>query len=136
LANRYDEAGFVRPPSPAAGRGDGRLVIEEMENASPGRAKRIAARGKAEAFDADGLLLPLTVRPIRQGDTIIPFGQRGEKKLKEILIDRKIPRDERWGRPAVCDSEGTILWIPGVIRSAHAPVTSATRCAKIVSYFK
>ncbi len=136
LANRYDEARFVAPGKPAAGKAGGGLRAEEMENVTPGRAKRIAARGKAEAFDSDRLRLPLIVRPIRQGDSIIPFGRRGEKKLKEILIDRKIPREERWGRPAVCDSEGTILWVPGVIRSAHAPVTSATRCAKILSYFK
>ncbi|HEX2720449.1 MAG TPA: tRNA lysidine(34) synthetase TilS, partial [Candidatus Deferrimicrobium sp.] len=50
-----------------------------------------------------------------------------EKKVKEILIDRKIPRDDRWGRPVVCDGEGGILWIPGVLRSAHAPVTPETR---------
>jgi tRNA(Ile)-lysidine synthase len=77
----------------------------------------------------------LSVRPLRPGDRILPFGQGREKKLKEILIDRKIPGDERWGRPVVCDSEGTILWIPGVIRSGHAPVTRMTRCAKILCYF-
>jgi hypothetical protein len=30
-------------------------------------------------------------------------------------------------RPVVCDSEGTILWIPGLARSFHAPVTGKTR---------
>jgi len=47
--------------------------------------------------------------------------------VKEILIDRKVPREERWGRPVVCDAEGAILWIPGVLRSALAPVTPKTR---------
>ena len=85
-------------------------------------------------FDAAGLALPLTVRPLRAGDRIRPFGagaggnaRDGEKKVKEILIDRKVPRDERWGRPVVCDADGAILWIPGVLRSAHAPVTPETR---------
>jgi len=85
-------------------------------------------------FDAAALRLPLTVRPLRAGDRIRPFGgsaggnaRDGEKKVKEILIDRKIPRDERWGRLVVCDAEGAILWIPGVLRSAHAPVTPDTR---------
>jgi tRNA(Ile)-lysidine synthase len=98
------------------------------------QARRLAAKGDAEVFDAAGLTLPLTVRPLRAGDRIRPFGWHagrnaldGEKKVKEILIDRKIPRDDRWGRPVVCDAEGAILWIPGVLRSAHAPVTPETR---------
>ncbi|MGB7631702.1 MAG: tRNA lysidine(34) synthetase TilS [Candidatus Deferrimicrobium sp.] len=85
------------------------------------------------------MTLPLTVRPLRAGDRIRPFGgiaggnaRDGEKKVKEILIDRKIPRDDRWERPVVCDAEGAILWIPGVLRSAHAPVTPETRMTAIL----
>ena len=85
-------------------------------------------------FDAAGLALPLMVRPLRTGDRIRPFGRGagrnardGAKKVKEILIDRKVPREERWGRPVVCDSKGAILWIPGVLRSDHAPISPETR---------
>ncbi|WP_349257962.1 tRNA lysidine(34) synthetase TilS [Candidatus Deferrimicrobium sp.] len=115
----------------------GRVVMFTWESRGKGtaaQAKRLAANGDAEMFDTDGLMLPLTVRPLRAGDRIRPFGRGarkdargGEKKVKEILIDRKIPRDDRWGRPVVCDAEGEILWIPGVLRSAHAPVTPETR---------
>ncbi|MBP2673852.1 MAG: tilS [Deltaproteobacteria bacterium] len=135
LTNRYEEVRFVPSGKPGMRTG-GSLRTVEMEHVTPARAKRVAARGDAEVFDAEALRFPLHVRPLRRGDRIRPFGQRGEKKLKEILIDRKVPREERWGRPAVCDSEGRILWIPGVVRSAHAPVTSSTKCAKILSYFK
>ncbi len=103
------------------------------------QAKRLAGKGDAEVFDAAGLTLPLTVRPLRAGDRIRPFGRGagrnardGQKKVKEILIDRKIPRDDRWGRPVVCDANGAILWIPGVLRSAHAPVTPETRMTAIL----
>lgn len=134
LANRYEEARFERqggvPP-----RTPGNLRVEDAGAVTPARARRIAAGGNAEVFDAEGLRLPLTVRPVRQGDRILPFGQSAEKKLKEILIDRKVPGGERWGRPAVCDSDGNILWVPGVLRSGLAPVTRKTRCAKILSYF-
>ena len=105
-----------------------------MGKRTPAQAKRLAAKGDAEVFDAAGLTLPLTVRPLRAGDRIRPFGasadgnaRDGGKKVKEILIDRKVPREERWGRPVVCDAEGAILWIPGVLRSALAPVTPETR---------
>ena len=121
------------------GTGMMRLVWEEKGRVSPVQAKRLAAKGDAEVFDAGGLTLPLTVRPLRAGDRIRPFGEGagrdardGGKKVKEILIDRKIPRDDRWGRPVVCDAEGAILWIPGVLRSAHAPVTPETRKAALL----
>jgi len=134
LANLYEES-RIAPAPPARGKPSGALRVESIGKMTPSGAKRIAAKGNVEVFDADGLRLPLSVRPLRQGDRIRPFGMDAEKKLKEILIDRKIPREERWGRAAVCDSEGKILWVPGVVRSAHASVTSATRCAKIINYF-
>ena len=125
----------------ALGRKD-RIVTFSWETkgkGSPAQARRLAANGDAEAFDAAGLTLPLTVRPLRAGDRIRPFGRdagrnvrNSGKKVKEILIDRKVPREERWGRPVVCDAEGAILWIPGVLRSALAPVTPATRNTAIL----
>ncbi len=162
LANRYEEAFFVpgesgkdrksaasplgkKAPTSLAAPGEvkiplgqeGRIVTfawEAQGKGSPAQAKRLAAKGDAEVFDAAGLALPLMVRPLRPGDRIRPFGagaggnaRDGEKKVKEILIDRKIPRDDRWGRPVLCDAEGAILWIPGVLRSSHAPVTLGTR---------
>jgi len=164
LANRYEEAVFIPGEKggdqKSTGSALGEIVPLPTLLATPGKyeilirpkggrihfaweakgkvtaaqAKRLAAKGAAEMFDAAGLTLPLTVRPLRVGDRIRPFGagtggnaRDGEKKVKEILIDRKVPREERWGRPVVCDAEGAILWIPGVLRSAHAPVTPETR---------
>ena len=160
LANRYDEALFIpggitremrTPPAVMISTPgeyeiplgqQGRIVAFVWEARGKGtvvHAKRLAAKGDVEVFDADGLTLPLTVRPLRIGDRIRPFGAGGgeyaradEKKVKEILIDRKVPREERWGRPVVCDAEGAILWIPGVLRSALAPVTLASRKTAIL----
>ena len=115
------------------------FVWESGGKSTPAQAKRLAAKGAAEVFDAAGLTLPITVRPLRAGDRIRPFGgsvgrdaRDGGKKVKEILIDRKVPTEERWGRPVVCDAKGAILWIPGVLRSAIAPVTPATRKTAIL----
>ena len=167
LANRYEEALFLpeengRGPK-SAGSGPGKkspilmaipgeykIPLGRQDRAvsfaweskgvrTPAQAKRLAATGDAEMFDAGGLTLPLAVRPLRAGDRIRPFGRSadrgsraGEKKVKEVLIDRKVPREERWGRPVVCDAEGAILWIPGVLRSGIAPVTPATRKTAIL----
>ncbi len=135
LANRYEECRFVYPVKPGRKPSGGGLRMEATVGMTPARARRISAGGDSEVFDSKGLHLPLSVRPLRHGDRILPFGQTATKKVKEILIDRKVPREERWGRPAVCDSGGAILWIPGVLRSGHAPVTPETRYAKIISYF-
>jgi tRNA(Ile)-lysidine synthetase-like protein len=131
LVLRYDEATFLHEHA-AAKDGGFELVSEAKRGIGPARAKRLAAKGDAEVFDAVSLRMPLDVRPLRAGDRVRPFGMAAEKKVKEILIDRKVPRDDRWGRPVVCDAEGEILWIPGILRSAHAPVTSATRRAVIL----
>jgi len=133
LRNRYEDARIV-PPGVAEGRGSGAVRAESAGKVTPARAKRIAAKGDAEVFDAARLRLPLAVRLLRPGDRIRPFGVDADKRLKEILIDRKVPREARWGRPVVCDADGVIVWVPGVIRSAHAPVTPSTRCAKIIRY--
>jgi tRNA(Ile)-lysidine synthase len=103
------------------------FVWEERARISPGRIRRLADGERCAAFDKEMIASPLSVRPLRAGDRIRPFGLDADKKVKEILIDRKVPREERWGRAVVCDADGKILWIPGVLRSAHAPVTPKTR---------
>ena len=131
LANRYEET-LIEQIGP---KGGGIEIVRESRNkVTPAQAKRLAARGDAVVFDVAGLALPLAVRPLRIGDRIRPFwagaggdARGGGKRVKEILIDRKVPREERWGRPVLCDANGAILWIPGVLRSAHAPVTPETR---------
>lgn len=128
---RYEEAMFLHGHA-APKDGGFELVSEAKRGIGPAGAKRLAAKGDAEVFDADSLRMPLDVRPLRAGDRVRPFGMATEKKVKEILIDRKVPRDDRWGRLVVCDAEGAILWIPGILRSAHAPVTPATRKAVLL----
>ena len=132
LANRYGEARFEPPPVAVSGTGS--YLVVSTRKISPAQAKRLSANGDAEAFDVAGLKVPLTVRPLRAGDRIRPFGRGTEKKVKEILIDRKVPCAERWGRPVVCDAAGAILWIPGVLRSALAPVTPETRKSAVLRF--
>jgi tRNA(Ile)-lysidine synthase len=102
------------------------LVWEEGKALLRRRLRSLAEGERVAAFDAAAVRTPLTVRPLRAGDRIRPFGMTASKKVKEVLIDRKVPREERWGRPVVCDAGGDILWIPGVARSDHAPVAEGT----------
>ena len=108
------------------------FVWEERARIPPGRIRRLAEGERCAAFDKEMVASPLSVRPLRAGDRIRPFALDADKKVKEILIDRKVHREERWGRPVVCDAKGKILWIPGVVRSGHAPVTTKTRRAIVL----
>ena len=66
-----------------------------------------------------GLALPLlegdlvTIRNRRPGDRIHPLGGRGSRRLKEVLIDRRVPRHVRERLPLLCVGE-RIAWAPGV----------------------
>lgn len=56
----------------------------------------------------------VTVRNRTIGDTLHPFGSPSKRvKLKKLLIDRKVPRDQRQILPLVC-VDGEIAWVPGV----------------------
>lgn len=63
-------------------------------------------------FDYDKIKGELSVRNRRDGDYIYPKGMRGRKKFKDILIDKKIPRDKRDDIPLIA-IEGEIIWAIG-----------------------
>ena len=70
--------------------------------------------------------LPLTVRNRQQGDRLQPYGMRGTKKLKDFLMDAKVPRYERDRVPLlVCDDE--ILWIVGYTTSERFKIQPGTQ---------
>ena len=54
----------------------------------------------------------LTVRNFEEGDSFIPLGMKGHKKLHDLFIDQKIPVEERYKIPIVCDAE-KIIWVAG-----------------------
>lgn len=93
------------------------------------RLRQVVAGADRETalFDAERIAFPLRLSAPAAGDRIVPFGGSGSRKIKEIMIDLKIPRESRWGRAAVRDAEGRLLWIPGVVRSDLAPVGRSTR---------
>ena len=60
--------------------------------------------------------LPLTARNRRQGDRFQPHGMQGTKKIKDFLIDVKVPHHDRNSIPLlVCDD--AILWVIGYTTS-------------------
>jgi tRNA(Ile)-lysidine synthase len=69
------------------------------------------------------------VRTRRPGDVFRPFGS-GEKKLKDFLIEKKIPREERDALPLVADGR-RIIWVAGVAMSADYAVDASGEGIKL-----
>ena len=84
--------------------------------------------GLSVAVSADRLTSPLTVRSRRPGDRFRPAGLGGRaKKVQDVLVDRKVPRQQRDFLPLVVDSAGTIVWIVGGSVAEDFRVTGASR---------
>ncbi len=61
------------------------------------------------------------IRTRKKGDKFVPFGKKSEKKLKDILINLKIPKNMRENIPLLV-FRNKILWVIGYKRSAYFPV--------------
>jgi tRNA(Ile)-lysidine synthase len=90
------------------GRGDGRaLKLEE------GRHPALPPT-EAAIFDAARIARPLEVRAWRPGDRLRPRGGRGSRKVSDLFVDAKIPRELRRELPVLATADGTILFVAGV----------------------
>jgi len=78
-------------------------------------------------FDRDEVIFPLTVRSRLPGDRIQLPNMPGTKKLKELFIDLKVPPSQRDKVPCILDGEGRLIWVCGIRKSRHAPVTDQTK---------
>ena len=83
--------------------------------------------GPLESFlDADAITGRLRVRARRPGDRLRPLGLGGQKKVQDILVDAKVPAEDRDDVPVVCDGAG-VVWVAGHCIDERAAVGRATR---------
>ncbi len=78
-------------------------------------------RGSLQRAALDLPLAPggeVTVRNRRPGDRLQPFGCPHRRRLKDVLIDHKVPRERRDRLPLLCVA-GQVAWVPGV--TIHHP---------------
>ncbi|MEO7190378.1 MAG: tRNA lysidine(34) synthetase TilS [Vicinamibacterales bacterium] len=76
------------------------------------------------AIQEGGVVVPLSVRSRRPGDRFRPLGAPGSRKLQDVLVDRRIPRDLRDRLPVVTDARGRIVWVAGVAIAHECRVTT------------
>lgn len=70
-------------------------------------------------LNSQNIKLPLHLRNKKNGDVIKVKGLNGTKKIKDIFIDAKIPRDKRNNYPLLTDDDDNILWIPNIKKSKY-----------------
>lgn len=63
------------------------------------------------------ITLPLYFRNRKDGDYIILKGSNNKKKIKEIFIEKKMPKSNRNSYPMLVDSNDKILWVPNIKKS-------------------
>lgn len=77
-------------------------------------------------FDYDKIEERLVIRKRRNGDKMLPLGMKGNKKVKDIFMDLKIPVDERDRIPVLCfDNE--IAWLVAHKVSEKFKITKETK---------
>lgn len=106
----------IRAQFAAAGDMAGMVEVAEMAGSGSKRAA---------FFDWEQVEPPLLVRSRLPGDAIELSGG-GRKRVKDLLIDEKVPRRLREAVPIVADQKG-VLWVAGVARAHRALVTDESR---------
>jgi tRNA(Ile)-lysidine synthase len=84
-------------------------------------------------IDASDLGSHLIVRHRRPGDRLHPLGAPGRKKVQDVLVDRKIPRDDRDTVPIVTTETGEIIWVAGQVLEDRFRVTPLTRSVVVLT---
>lgn len=77
-------------------------------------------------LDRGKVIMPLTIRNARPGDRFQPLGMKGEKKIKDFLIDEKVPLAERKRVPILLFGD-VLGWVGGMRINHRLRVTRGTR---------
>lgn len=129
LMGRWRQAGHVLMPQTLQVPGETVLHGWGMRleaTISPGSmADCSRGRGEEALIDWTQVLPPLEVRQWRPGDRFRPWGLRGSKKLQDLFVDAKIPREDREKIPVITDQKG-ILWVPGFRIDERGGIGAAT----------
>lgn len=95
--------------------GEWRITTERIEEPSENRPRDEGGqspKGFIERFGSAIDVASLCVRTRLPGDRFQPLGMSGTKKLKDFMIDEKIPNSQRDSLPLLVTSKG-IAWVIG-----------------------
>ncbi len=102
----------------------GRGMSFEVEARKP--TVRFENSSGVALLDYDTVDFPLIIRSPRPGDRFQPLGMEGEKKVKDLFIDCKIPAAQRRRIPLLF-KEDRLLWVAGVRMDHRARLKPETQ---------
>jgi len=70
------------------------------------------------------------VRAPARGDSLVPLGGVGHRPVRRLFMEARVPRSARPRYPVVSRGE-TILWVPGICRSAEGVPAPGTRAVRL-----
>ncbi|ABK99855.1 tRNA lysidine(34) synthetase TilS [Pelobacter propionicus] len=102
---------------------DGSLLTLAPATAPPDPASLPAT---VALFDLEKAPFPWRVRTFTPGDRIAPFAMAGSKKVKELFMERRVPRDQRGRIPLIfCGDD--LIWVCGLRTSRLAQLDAGSR---------
>ena len=106
------------------------LKVEKIEKTENKNNKDIVFPKSDENFCYLSLNFPLTLRTRKAGDIFSPFGLKGKMKLKDYLINQKIPQEKRDGL-ILLTKNNEICWILGEKISENYKITESKEIYKV-----
>ncbi len=102
------------------------IIDPMMLKFSTQKEGKIEGKKNVETFDKEKLLFPIILRKWKEGDRIQPLGMKGNKKVSDILIDKKVDRASK-KNVFLLESEGEVVWIPGLVLSEKVKIDNETK---------
>jgi len=100
----------------------------------PENWRSLAARKNIALVDCRSFSWPLRIRSRQDGDYFYPLGLGGSQKVKDYLINNKVPLDKRDRLPVITDGTGRIIWLAGERLDERFKVTPETDRVLILKY--
>jgi len=105
---------------------DGTTVFIEKKGFDP--VERLSGEPLTVFIDEEKIKNQLVARNRKEGDRFTPIGMMGSKKLKNFLIDRKVPKERRDDLLLICDGD-EVVWIAGDVISEKYKLEKESRTA-------
>lgn len=87
---------------------------------------KISTQSNRVHIDADKLKFPLIIRIWREGDSFVPFGMKGHKKISDFYIDQKLSIHEK-EKTYLLVSGQDIVWVIGLRIDNRFRITEKTK---------
>ena len=95
------------------------------------KSMRIPKNGYTKWFDYDKIKTAVVIRTRQIGDYLQIGKQGGNKSLKSVFVDNKIPSDSRDKIPLICDGSH-VLWILGGRNSEGYHIDDETKTVLVI----